>query len=157
MSGNFIIWGFVCALAVMMVVAAISDIRARIITNKLNLAIALLAVPYWFAIGLEPWPQMAMQLAWGLGVFAFFYIFFMLRMMGGGDVKFVTAISFWLPPGLMLQFLVVMSIFGVVLTIVMMAQEWIKTRKLQTKVPYGVSIALGGLWALHQQYINQFV
>lgn len=160
MSGNFIVLCFVGALVVMMVIAAISDIRARIIENKLNLAIALLAIPYWFAVGLKPWPDMALQLAWGFGIFLLFCIPFALGKMGGGDVKFISAIALWLPPLLMLQFLVVMSLFGVVLTIVMMAREWSKTRKLQTKVPYGVSIALGGLWALtqqYQQYFNQFV
>ena len=160
MSGNFIIWGFVSALIVMMVMAAISDIRARIIENKLNLAIALLAIPYWFAVGLNPWPDMAIQLAWGLGVFAFFCIPFAMGKMGGGDVKFISAIALWFPPGLILQFLIMLSLLGFILTLVMMAREWIKTRKLQTKVPYGVSIALGGLWALaqqYQQYFNHFV
>lgn len=157
MSGNFIVLGFVGALSVMMAIAAISDIRARIIENKLNLAIALLAIPYWFAVGLKPWPDMALQLAWGLGIFLLFCIPFALGKMGGGDVKFISAIALWFPPLLMIQFLVVLSLFGVILTTIMMAREWVKTRTLQTKVPYGVSIALGGLWALHQQYFNQFV
>lgn len=157
MSGNLIVYLLVGVLAVLMVVAAISDIRARRIDNRLNLAIALLTIPYWFAVGLKPWPDMAIQLAWGLGIFAFFCIPFLMGKMGGGDVKFISAIALWFPPLLMLKFLVALSLFGVALTIVMMTREWIKHRKLQNKVPYGVSIALGGLWILHQQYINHFV
>ena len=141
----------------MMLVAALSDIRHRIITNRLNAAIALLAVPYWFALGLKPWPDMAVQLGIGLACFAVFAIPFALNKMGGGDVKFITAISLWLPPGLILPFLVVMSLAGAVLTFVMIIYERVKNKSWNPKVPYGVSIAAGGLWALHQQYINHFV
>ena len=43
-----------CALAALLVAAAITDIRSRIISNRLNLAIALLAPLYWLA-GLVTW------------------------------------------------------------------------------------------------------
>ncbi len=157
MGGNHFIYAFVGALAIMMMVAAWSDIQHRIITNRLNAAIALLAVPYWFAVGLSPWPDMALQVGIALACLALFYIPFIMGKMGGGDVKFITAIILWLPPGLALPFLIVMSLAGALLTIFMIAYQRIKHKSWNPKVPYGVSIAAGGLWALHQQYINQFM
>lgn len=166
MGGNYYIFAFVGLLAAMMVAAAISDIRHRIITNRLNAAIALLAVPYWFLVGLDPWPDMALQIGIAMACFAFFAIPFAMGKMGGGDVKFITAISLWLVPVsqnsvaswiIVLKFLIVMSLAGAVLTLFMIVYERVKNKSWNPKVPYGVSIAFGGLWVLHQQYINQFV
>jgi prepilin peptidase CpaA len=144
------------ALAAMMIAAAISDIRTRTISNGLNLAIALLAIPYWFALGLAPWPDMAWQIALAFGVFALFVGLFMVGGMGGGDVKMIGAVALWVPPGLMLPMLTVMAIGGGLLSAVMLIhQKWTK-RAEPPEVPYGVAIAAAGLWVLHQQYLNQF-
>jgi Flp pilus assembly protein protease CpaA len=79
------------ALAVMLLIAAIGDLRTREISNWLNAAIALLAIPFWFSIGLDPWPAMAIQLAAGAGVFLLFAILFQFGVMGGGDAAIQSA------------------------------------------------------------------
>lgn len=143
-------------LAVLLVAGAISDLRSRTISNWLNGAIALLAVPFWFALGLDPWPTMAIQLSLALATFALFAIFFALGAMGGGDVKMIAALALWLPPGMLLQVLMIMTIAGGMLTVVVWLWHKVRKTPLGAGVPYGVAIAIAGIWAINQHYINQF-
>ena len=144
------------ALAAMMLAAAISDIRSRTIANGLNAAMAVLAIPYWFAIGLSPWPEMAIQFAFAFLTFAVFVGLFMVGGMGGGDVKMIGAVALWVPPSLLLPMLMVMAIGGGVLSAGMLAHKYWTKKAEPPEVPYGVAIAAAGLWMLHQQYLNQF-
>ena len=51
------------ALAAILVVAAVIDVRTFTISNRLNLTVALLAPLYWASVALSPWPGIAVQLA----------------------------------------------------------------------------------------------
>ena len=143
-------------LAVLLLFAAVTDLKERIIANRLNLVIALLAPAWWWASGLEPWPDMAIQAALGVVVFAIFAGLFALGWMGGGDVKLLGALALWLPLALLLKMLVVMSLAGGVLTLAVVAVH--RFRKLETnpEVPYGVAIAAAALWVIGELYLNQF-
>jgi prepilin peptidase CpaA len=143
-------------LAILLLVAAVTDLKARIIANRLNLAIALLAPAYWWASGLAPWPDLAMQAALGVAVFAIFAALFALGWMGGGDVKLLAALGLWLPLVPLLRMLIAMSVLGGVLTLIVIAVH--RFRKLETnpEVPYGVAIAIAGLWVIGEPYLNQF-
>jgi prepilin peptidase CpaA len=143
-------------LALLLLIAAVTDLKARIIANRLNLAIALLAPAYWWASGLAPWPDMALQAALGLIVFAIFAGLFALGWMGGGDVKLLGALALWLPWVPLMRMLFAMSVLGGVLTLIVVAVH--RTRKLTTspEVPYGVAIASAGLWVIGELYLNQF-
>ena len=44
-------------LAVLLVIAAVIDVRTFTISNRLNATIALLAPLYWLSISLSPWPD----------------------------------------------------------------------------------------------------
>lgn len=143
-------------LALMMLAAAVSDLRTRTIANGLNAAMALLAIPYWFASGLAPWPDMAIQFGLAALVFAAFVGLFMVGGMGGGDVKMIGALALWVPPSLMLPMLTVMAIGGGLLSGAMLVEKIARKRAEPPEVPYGVAIAAAGLWVLHQQYLNQF-
>jgi prepilin peptidase CpaA len=81
----------VAALALLLLAAALWDIRSRIIPNWLNVAIALGAIPFWWASGLALWPDIALQVAVAAALFGVFAIAFALGAMGGGDVKMVAA------------------------------------------------------------------
>jgi prepilin peptidase CpaA len=144
------------ALALMMLAAAVSDLRTRSIANELNMAMALLAVPYWFAMGLDPWPDMVWQLGFAFAVFAVFVGLFMIGGMGGGDVKMIGAVALWVPPMLILPMLMVMAIGGGALSLAMLIHKHWRGATEPPEVPYGVAIAAAGLWMLHQQYLNQF-
>jgi prepilin peptidase CpaA len=144
------------ALAIMLLVAAIGDLRTREISNVLNSAIALLAIPFWFSLGLDPWPGMALQVGVALGVFLVFALLFHFGMMGGGDVKLLAALALWLPVGAVLNLLVIMSIVGGLLTLVMMLRHRMKKNEGELEVPYGVAIALGGFWVIAEPFLNHF-
>jgi len=143
-------------LAAMLVIAAATDIRSRIISNRLNAAIALLAPLYWWSAGLSPWPDMAIQLGLGLSVLILFAALFAAGMMGGGDVKMLAAIALWLPAGALLSLLMIMALLGGVVTIVTVIHHRMTRRIGQVEIPYGVAIALAGLWVIGEPYINQF-
>ena len=143
-------------LAILLVVAAIIDVRTFTISNGLNAVVALLAPLYWLSVGLDPWPGMAIQVGVAAGVFALFALAFVVGMMGGGDVKLAAALALWFPPGATLKFLVLMSVAGGVLTVLVLIAHRLRKREGRPEIPYGVAIAFGGLAILAQRYLNQF-
>jgi prepilin peptidase CpaA len=150
-------WLLIIALAGALAWACVGDWRSRTISNRLNAGIALLAIPFWFAIGLDPWPGMALQLALAGGVFLVFALAFALGMMGGGDVKLVTAVSLWLPLGAVAKLLVVMSIAGGLLTVAMLIAHRRAKGAAPLEIPYGIAIACGAYWVIGERIFNQFV
>ena len=146
-------YGLLCALAIALVVAAVTDIRRRQIDNWLNGGIALAAPLYWWAAGMSPWPDVAMQLGVALAAFTVFAALFALRAMGGGDVKLLTALALWIEPTWFLRLLIVMALVGGVLTIVLGARHVMKRRRERLAVPYGVAISAGGLFVLGTHYL----
>ena len=143
-------------LALLLVVAAIVDVRTFTISNRLNLVVALLAPALWWSVGLPLWPDAAVQVAMALGVFALLAIAFYAGMMGGGDVKLAAALALWFSPDVTLRFLVFMSLAGGLLTLVMLAAHRLRSKEGRPQIPYGVAIAIGGLAILAQRFLNQF-
>lgn len=152
---SLISYGLLAGLAIALVFAAFSDIRSRTIANRLNLAIALGAPLFWWASGLSLWPGVAIQLGVALAAFAVFAGLFALKMMGGGDVKLLTALALWVSPAHFMQLLLVMALAGGALTIVMAAWHIMRRERDKLKIPYGVAIAFGGLWVLAINYLPQ--
>ncbi|MBA3576479.1 MAG: prepilin peptidase [Sphingomonas sp.] len=143
-------------LALLLVAAAVIDVRTYTISNRLNVAIALLAPAFWWSVGLELWPGVAVQIALSVGVLAIFSCLFFIGMMGGGDVKLAAALALWLPPEAMLHFVVLMSLAGGVLTLVYVLSHRLASKPGRPKIPYGVAIAIGALAILAQRFLNQF-
>lgn len=155
MDGGFT-WILIAILAAALVAAAVGDWRSRIIPNWLNAAIALLAVPFWWASGLSLWPDMALQVAVAAGVFALFALAFYLGAMGGGDVKLVAALALWLPAVAVLKLMVIMSIAGGLLTLAMVIPHRLAKSAGQPEIPYGIAIAFAGFWLIGERILNQF-
>jgi len=143
-------------LALLLVVAAVIDVRTFTISNRLNLGVALMAPLYWWSAHLPLWPDIGIQLAIAAGVFALLAVAFYAGMMGGGDVKLAAALALWFSPQSTLRFLVFMSIAGGVLTLVVVGLHRLKKKPGKPEVPYGVAIAVGGLLILIQRFLNQF-
>jgi len=148
MQGTPIVYGLVGALAIALLIAAFTDIRRRQIDNWLNAAIALGAPVFWWATGLSMWPGVAWQLGLALATFVVLAGLFAIRAMGGGDVKLLTALALWLPAVLFVRLLLVMSIAGGVLTVGLGMWHISRRQTSRLKIPYGVAIAVAGLWTL---------
>jgi len=146
-------YGLLAALAIALVVAAVTDLRSRRIGNELNAAIALAAPLFWWASGLSLWPGVAGQLAVALGTFAICAGLFAIRAMGGGDVKLLTALALWIEPALFARLIVAMALLGGVLTLLMILRRALRGGREQLAVPYGVAIAIAGLWVIAGEYL----
>ena len=147
---------FLAILALLLLLAAVGDLRSREISNWLNGAIALLAIPFWWSVGLSLWPDMALQVGVAFGLFMLFALLFQLGAMGGGDVKMIGALALWLPAGAVLHLLIIMSLAGGALTMVMLARKKLAKSEVELEVPYGVAIAFGGLWVIAEPFLNHF-
>ncbi len=146
-----------CAiLAAMLLWAAVVDIRTRTIANRLNLAIALMAPLFWYATGVELWPDAAIRVAVAVAVFLLFAVAFQMGAMGGGDVKLAAALALWFAPVDTLLLIVIMSLAGGVLTAIVMIEHRFKKIEGRPEVPYGVAIAFGASWLLAQRFLNHF-
>jgi prepilin peptidase CpaA len=143
-------------LAMLLVAAAVIDARTFTISNKLNLAVALLAPVYWMAVPLSLWPEVPIQIAGAVIVFLVLAAAFYAGMMGGGDVKLAAALALWFPPGLTIKFLVLMSLAGGLLTGGLLVWHRARRREGRPEIPYGVAIAFGALAILAQPYLNHF-
>lgn len=143
-------------LAAMLVWIAVVDVRTYTISDRLNAAIALLAPVYWLSAGVPLWPDAAIRVGIGMLVFLLFAGAFYLNAMGGGDVKLAGALALWFTPYETLTLIVIMSIAGGLLTLVVLAGHRARRKEGRPEVPYGVAIAVGGLWLLAQRFLNHF-
>ena len=146
-------YGLLAALAIALLVAAFTDLRSRRIANWLNAAIALGAPLFWWASGLTLWPGIALQLGVALASFAILCGLFAIRAMGGGDVKLLTALALWIAPSLFLKLIVLMSLIGGLLTVLFAAWHLARKRRDKLAIPYGVAIAMAGLWVIGTDYL----
>ncbi len=112
---------FLFSLAV--IYGALSDIRSYKIPNRVSYGLALLFLVY----AALKWPDLPLPLHLGIGllVFVICFIFWRLRMMGGGDVKFVAAISLWMGPQRILFFMILLALLSAVfVSLLRLARTW---------------------------------
>jgi len=159
----------------MMVWAAISDIRYYILSNRLNMAIAVLYPVYLLCLSFEYAPLPWQEIAWAFGIALIIFLFcfglFAIGAMGGGDVKMIPLVAIWAGPALVMDFLLITTLVGGVFSAVLIVKKRLKkasqsskssksseninllmSEKGMNKVPYGVGIALGGLYVSWMLY-----
>ena len=127
-------------LILLLLAAIATDLRARIIPNGLTLAVALLALGWWWACGLGP---MAILVQIGLAAAALLVCggAFAIGMMGGGDVKLIAALALWLPATTLAKMLIWMAIAGGGLTLLTLGHHLLRRAAGRPEIPYGVAIA----------------
>ena len=146
-------YGLLVALAIALLIAAFTDLRSRKIANWLNAGIALGAPLFWWASGLALWPDVALQLGVAAGTFAVLAALFAMGAMGGGDVKLLGALALWIAPWAFLNLIVMMALIGGVLTLLFGAWHVMRRQREKLAIPYGVAIAMAGLWTLSTSYM----
>lgn len=134
MPDGLLHYGLLGALAIALVVAAVTDLRRRQIDNWLTLAIALAAPLFWWASDLSLWPGVAIQVGMGLAAFAFGALLFAIRQMGGGDVKLIAALGLWFEPAVLFGLIFAMILLGWLLSLVMGTAAVIRSDKAGSRV-----------------------
>ncbi len=153
--------GVLIIAAVTMLVAALSDIKKLIISNRLCLFLAALFPLYvWTAPHEIMWVH---HLLIAGTVLIIGFAMFAMNFLGGGDVKMLAAASLWAGPKMIATLLLFTSFAGGLLALGFAVAALYRSRvlKIETKsenneiipwhktpVPYGVAIACGGVTAL---------
>lgn len=148
----------IIAAAYLVIRAAISDIRQRKISNKLNIGLTLCGALYCLLVWLSGHSfshAILYPLLTSVGLFAFGLVLFALGMMGGGDVKMIAALGLFIGPKLVLSFLFITAIAGGFVALVTLIHVKVRSRPNETEtevapqtssVPYGVAIAVASIW-----------
>lgn len=161
---------------VAIIYGGLSDLTRFKIPNAVSYGLVALFAVYaalnWFFPVLQ-WRHFPLQdhLVIGSTVFVIFLIFWKLRWVGGGDVKFVAATSLWMGPANILQYVILLSVLSVVLmVIVKFLRQWgayiaasgypqfVKTltSKAEANVlPYGFSAAIAAVITLVPSLLMQ--
>lgn len=142
--------------------ATYTDLKARLIPNPIPIAIAALAPVFWINSGLAPWPGFGLMILQALACLAVFGFIFTRGLMGGGDVKLISALALWLPSIALIEFLLRMSILGGFLALIQVITARLRPRSEPIEVPYGVAIAaaallsLGAIYGRGEPYLKAF-
>jgi len=148
--------------------AVISDIRRLIIPNQVSLSLVIIFLPAALAAGLM-WSDIAIHIGIGLAVFVVGIILFALGLIGGGDVKLMSAISIWFGWPEVYGFLLLFAILGGILAVVVMilrkakrlpgplaALPWLnvgESKDAAPGMPYGIAIGIAALLLMPQHSI----
>ncbi len=143
------------AAGIVIFLAALSDARRFRLPNKASLA--LLALFPLFVLTSEvaiPWEKHLLVFA---AFFAVGYTLYVKGWAGAGDVKFAASIALWAGPSFWMPFIFLTAFAGGVLSLGIGLLVFVRHRVskkeeplklLQTPIPYGVAIAVGGLCTL---------
>ena len=153
--------------------AAVSDMQRFIIPDRISLGLIAL-YPIYLVCDLVG----GAVVDWLGGVtvavlvFAFGFGLFNFRLIGGGDVKLISAVAVYAGPQWIVPLILVTALAGGVLSIGILAAKMISLSRipsnlrsimmpmdlrfavlraaLQTQAPYGAAIAFGGLFIIYQ-------
>jgi Flp pilus assembly protein protease CpaA len=139
--------------AILLVWAAVGDVRAYRIPNWLCVAVAVAGLVLAFPGSTDVWIARAESVG---AVAAIGLVLYLAHALGGGDYKLLVAVAFWMPVGELAPFAVLLAIAGGVQAIATLlwrrfapAGPAPAARPHARAMPYGVSIAIAGiLWGV---------
>jgi prepilin peptidase CpaA len=138
---------------------ALTDLSRYQIPNAVSYGLVLLFVP----LAILNWAVLpiGLHVLIGVVVFVLSVIFWQLRWMGGGDVKFLSAIALWMGPDRILVFLILVTVVAVVfISILKFLLRWndlfqagrypavfkqLLQKSSERKIPYGLPIGIAAL------------
>ena len=141
----------------LMAFAAASDLVTMTISNRISLLLGagFVALAVLSGMGFH---DILTHAGAGLAVLAVAFFCFAMGWIGGGDAKVAAAAALWFGFGHLLDYLVYASLFGGVLTLVMIQfrqwplpaalrdQTWLlRLHSKDSGIPYGIALALGAL------------
>ena len=146
--------------------AALEDMRILKIPNWSSAIVAAAFVPYYL---LHSWLfPIGTHLIIAAAIFLITVTFWKLKLIGGGDVKLLTAVGLWLGPDLALSFMIVMTLSSAVIGIVLLlVRKWSSVLYAATaprpmlriwaiaetgKCPYALPIAIAALTTVPQRF-----
>ncbi|NVJ97061.1 MAG: prepilin peptidase [Alphaproteobacteria bacterium] len=152
--------GILLAVALVLILAAIEDVRTRRISNRLSIIILALftanamtgIVSGQDILAVAIWPLVV-----GISVFAVGLALFAAGLMGGGDVKLLAAVALFAGPKLGLSLVLYVTALGGLVALALLLWNRVRSNTglnagpNANKVPYGVAIAGGGLWVCFTQ------
>ena len=156
MDKQILIYVLLGGLAIGLLISAYTDIKHRLILNTVTAPIALAAPLYWYAIGEFTLVGIGIHLAIAAAVFVFFAVMFRFGAMGGGDVKLFSALALWFNLVWVMRLIMVASLLGALVTIIFWLIHKRRGGTGSVRVPYGVAIALAGLWVAGEHIFNHF-
>jgi prepilin peptidase CpaA len=141
----------------LMAFAAASDLFTMTISNRVSLALAagFLALALLSGMGFY---DLLLHVGAGASVLAAAFTCFAMGWVGGGDAKVAAAAALWFGFGYILDYLLYASLFGGVLTLLLLqfrqwplpyalaCQPWLlKLHAKESGIPYGIALAIGAL------------
>jgi prepilin peptidase CpaA len=156
MTSEALAYALLSGLAIALLVSIYTDIRYRLIFNKITLPIALAAPLFWYATGSFTLAEIGIHLMTAAIVFGFFAIAFHFGAMGGGDVKLFAALALWFSWTEVFRLVLYASILGALVTIIFLVIHKVKQKDGRVRVPYGVAISLAGLSVAGERIFNHF-
>jgi len=149
-----------CLPAALLLALLIYDLWQRRLPNAWVLAYGLLFLPYAWWRGFSG-IAVIHHVVVGVVAFITFFVLFTRHVMGGGDVKLGATVFLWAGPSDAVPVLLIMAITGGMIGIVGYLADFLPRQQLvrplssalyglsaQRGVPYGVGLALGGLFIL---------
>jgi prepilin peptidase CpaA len=141
----------------MMAFAASSDLLTMTISNR----VSLILIGGFFVLATMtgmPLAEIGTHVGASAIVLAAAFVFFARGWIGGGDAKLAAATALWLGFDQLLNYVILASLFGGLLTLLVMRfrlvplprwlenQEWInRLHRMDSGIPYGIALALAAL------------
>ena len=125
----------VITIALLLVTLSITDIRSRIISNRIVLLLLITIIP------LSLLKYQTIFLIPSLCALAIGFLIFTLAIMGAGDIKLISVLMLAIPNNEIISFFFFTAFAGLLLVVVgwLFFRESIK----QNGLPYGVAISFG--------------